>query len=142
MMDLTTSGQEFDQTIKGDIRYNTARATAISIPDSASTTLPQNSNNTVRVSVKNTTGVGRTFTLLSTNGDVTGPNVYIAPNSTALVTGTLKPTATPGTDVSGLIAVVSNGSALSPLLNSQGFFFDLQTLAAFPYQYTVGPPSA
>jgi hypothetical protein len=138
MMDLTTSGQEFDQNIKGDISYNTARATAVSLPDSAATTLPQGSNNTVQVNVKNTTGVGRTFTLLSTNGDVTGPNVYIAPNSTALVTGTLTPTADPGTDVSGLVAVVSNGSDLSPLLLSQGFFFDLQTLAAFPYEYTVG----
>ncbi len=141
MMDLTTSGQEFDQAIKGDISFNTARTTAISIPDSASTTLPQGSDNTLQVSVKNTTGVGRTFTLVSTNGDVSGSNVYIAPNSTALVTGTLTPTTDPGTDVNGLIAVVSNGSDLSPLLDSEGYFFDLQTLAAYPYEYTVGPPA-
>ena len=91
--------------------------------------------------MKNTTGVGRTFTLVSTNGDVSGSNVYIAPNSTALVTGTLTPTTDPGTDVNGLIAVVSNGSDLSPLLDSEGYFFDLQTLAAYPYEYTVGPPA-
>jgi len=142
MMDLTTSGKEFDQTIRGDISFNTARTTPVSIPDSSATVLPQGSSNTVSVQVTNTTGVGRTFTLLSTNGDVSGPNVYIAPNATALVTGTLTPTAAPATDVSGLIAVVSNGSALSPLLDSQGYFFDLQTLAAYPYEYTVGPPGS
>jgi Peptidase inhibitor I9 len=138
MMDLTTSGKEFEQTIKGNVAYNTARTTALTVPNSASTTLAQGSSNPVSFRVTNTTGVGRSFTLLSTNGDVSGPNVYIPAGATALVTGTLIPAAAPGTDVSGLIAVVSNGSDLSPLLTSEGFFFDLQTLAAVPYEYTVG----
>lgn len=136
-MDLTTSGHEFDQHVNGTVAYNTAQTTPVSIPDSASITLPASSTSALSVSVKNTTGVGRTFTLLSTNGDVSGPDVYIANGATALVPGTLTAGSSSG-DVSGLVAVVSNESDLSPLLTSEGYFFDLQTLAAYPYEYTVG----
>jgi hypothetical protein len=138
MMDLTTSGKEFDQHIAGTVSFNSAQTTAVSIPNSASVTVPSGGSRNVSVNVTNTTGVGRTFTLLSTNGEVSGPNVYIAAGASALVSGTISPAASAGTPVSGLIAVVSNGSALSPLLQSQGYFFDLQTLAAYPYAYTVG----
>jgi hypothetical protein len=87
--------------------------------------------------VTNTTGVGRSFALESVSGDIIGPNVYIPAGATALVTGTLTPTAAAGTVVNGELFVISNGSALSPLLVSQQFFFDTQTLAELPYEYTV-----
>jgi hypothetical protein len=140
MIDLTTSGKEFTQTVVGNVDYNTANVHFLNVPNSAAKKLAVGSKTIVAATVVNTTGLGRTFTLLSSNGDVAGPNVYIRAGGIALVTATLTPTAASGTAVSGEIAVVSNGSDLSPLLDSQGYFFDLQTLAVVPYAYTVGAP--
>jgi hypothetical protein len=139
MLDLTASGQEFDQKVTGQVAFNTSSIEAFNVPDSATTKLASGSSTTLKVGVTNTTGVGRQFSLASANGDVSGLSVYIAAGSTALVTGVLKPTAATGTDVKGSLVVVSEGSPLSPLLDADGFFFDDQTLAVAPYEYTVGP---
>jgi hypothetical protein len=139
MIDLTESGMEFTQTVTGSVSYNVGVTSAITAPDSAATDITEGQTQPVSVMVKNTTGVGRTFQLLSTNGDVTGPSVYIGSGTTKKVTGTVTAPSNPGV-VSGQIFVVSNGSALSPLLDSQGYFFDLQSEAAFPYEYTDVAP--
>lgn len=138
MIDLTTSGKEFTQTVTGQVSYDTANIQAFNVPNSAAKQFAAGSNTTLRVGVTNTTGVGRTFALMSDNGDITGPNVYIPAGATVLVTGALTPTAAVGTVVSGQLYVVSNGSDLSPLLVSDEFTFDLQTLSQVPYEYTVG----
>ena len=137
MVDLTESGKEFTQTVTGTIAYDKAIVHALAVPDSASTSLAGGSITPVSVVVVNTTGIGRTFTLLSTNGDVAGPNVYIRAGGAAIVTATLTPTAASGTVVSGQIGVISNPSALGPTLVAGGYFFDDQTLALLPYEYTV-----
>ena len=139
MMDLTESGMEFTQTVTGSVSYNAGVTSAISAPDSTSTDLAPGETEAVSVTVKNTAGVGRTFTLQSTNGDVSGPAVYIGSGTTKKVTGVMTAPSTPGV-VQGQIVVVSNGSSLSPLLDSEGYFFDLQSAAAFPYEYTDGAP--
>ena len=65
-LNLTTSGQEFSQTIKGTVTFNNSGVTLLSgLPTSASTTLAQGSTNTIQLQVTNTTGVGRTFTFTS-----------------------------------------------------------------------------
>jgi hypothetical protein len=142
MLDLTTSGKEFDQTVTGQVDYNTARIEPFNIPDSASTKLAAAGRTTLKVAVTNTTGVGRKFSLASTNGEVTGAAVYITAGSTALVTAVLSPTADAGSVVKGSIVVISTGSSLSSLLSEDGFFFDDQTLAEVPYQYTVAPTAS
>jgi hypothetical protein len=137
MVDFTESGKEFTQTVTGKVSFNTANVVGDVVPNTPTRKLAAGSHNAVLVAVTNTTGVGRDFTLLSTNGDVTGPDVYIPAGASALVTGTLTPTAASGTAVTGEIAVVSEGSALSSTLEAAGYFFDLQTLALLPYSYTV-----
>jgi hypothetical protein len=137
MVDLTESGHEFSQTVTAKVTFNTARVTPEVVPNTPTHKYAAGSSVPVSVAVTNTTGIGRDFTLLSTNGDVSGPNVYIPSGASALVSGTLTPTGSSGTPVSGELAVVSEGSSLSPLLNANGFFFDDQTVALFPYSYTV-----
>ena len=136
MVDQVESGMEFTQTVTGSVSYNVGNVSAISAPDSSSVSITEGQTSPISVTVENTTGVGRTFQLLSTNGDVSGPSVYIASGGRKKVTGVITAGSTPG-DVQGGVFVVDNGSDLSPLLNSEGFFFDLQSVAAFPYEYTV-----
>ena len=138
MLDLTTSGKEFTQHVTGNISYDTSDVRAYHVPDSSSTTVAAGSTTTVQAAVKNTTGVGRSFELTSTGGDVTGSPVYIPAGATVLVTGALTPTAASGTLVSGQIVVLSISSDLSDNLSSQGYFFDPQTIAEIPYTYKVG----
>jgi hypothetical protein len=141
MLDLTASGKEFDQKVSAQADYNTARIEPFNIPDSATTKLASGSSTTLKVAVTNTTGVGRQFALATTNGEGAGSPVYITAGSTALVNGSLSPNAAVGTDVTGTLAVISETSSLSPLLDADEFFFDDQTLAELPYEYTVGPAS-
>ncbi len=137
MLDLTTSGKHFEQVVKGTVAYNTSSVDPYSVPDSASTTLAPGASTTLRVGVTNTTRVGRTFQLTSADESVTGNPVYIPAGATVLVTGTLKVTAAAGTVVSGQLIVQSNGSDLSTSLAEQGYFFDAQSVAELPYEYTV-----
>jgi hypothetical protein len=138
MIDATESGHEFTQTVTGKASYNTAKAKVVSgLPTATTTHLAAGSKRTVSVNMINTTGVGRTFFLESLSADIIGPGVYIPSGATALVAGTLTSTGGSGSAVTGTLYVVSNNSDLSPLLNSQGFFFDTQTLTSFPYAYSV-----
>jgi Subtilase family/Peptidase inhibitor I9 len=138
MIDATESGHEFTQTVTGKASYNSAKAKVLSgLPTATTTHLAAGSRRTVSVNLTNTTGIGRTFSLESLSDDIIGPGVYIPSGATALVTGTLTSTGPSGSAVTGTLYVVSNNSSLSPLLNSQGFFFDTQTLTSFPYAYSV-----
>jgi hypothetical protein len=141
LLELTTSGKEFDQTVKGSVGYNQSTVHAYNLPTSTSTKVAAGSSTTLQFAVTNTTGVGRTFGIAST-GDITGPDVYIPAGTTSLVTATLKPTAAVGTAVTGQLTVTTSGSALSAYLDSQGYFFDDQSLAVLPYAYTVSAPSS
>ncbi len=56
-LNLTTSGNEFSQVVKGDVTFNNSGVTVLSgLPTSASTTLAQGSTNTVQLQITNTTG--------------------------------------------------------------------------------------
>ena len=138
MLDLTTSGKEFLQTVHGTVRYNTGDVRAYDVPDSAKSVVAAGSTKVVRLGVTNPTAIGRTFTITSTNKDIAARNVYIAPGATSIVTAKLTPSAPATTVVSGLLTVQTNGSKLSPLLKADGFFFDPQSVAQVPYEYTVG----
>jgi hypothetical protein len=131
-LNLTTSGNEFTQTVKGTLGFNQAKITTFALPTSAATTIPAGSTEPVTLGVTNTTGVGRSFTLTSTAGDLSGgaasTPVYIAAGSTALVTATLTAKAAVGTAVQGTLNVVTNTSSIGRT----------QVLAALPYAYTVG----
>jgi hypothetical protein len=138
MIDLTTSGKEFTQTVIGNVSYDSANVHFVNVPDSASKKL---AGSAVAALVVNTTGIGRTFSLQSLSatgpGDISGPDVYIRAGGVALLTATITPAGPSGTVETGELYAVSNGSDLSPLLTSEGFFVDSQTLAEEPYTYTV-----
>jgi hypothetical protein len=136
-IDLTTSGKEFTQTVTGDVDYNTANVHFVNVPNSAAKKLAAGSTTIVAAAVVNTTGIGRTFSLQSAAGDIVGSDVYIRAGAAAILTAALIPTATSGTVVTGELYAVSSNSDLSPLLVSEGDFFDSQTLAEVPYAYTV-----
>ena len=131
---LETSGQEFSQTINGDVAFDDSGVTVLSgLPTAATTTLAQGTPQTVQLQVTNTTGVGRTFSFTSSVGDIAPVSTYIAAGVTELVSLTLTPTAAPATVVSGTLAVTTNTSSKrSP---------NQPTLAVLPYTYTVGPPA-
>jgi hypothetical protein len=139
-LNLTESGLEFSQTIKANLAYNQDRFTVISgVPTSPATMISPSSPQSLLMSVTNTTGVGRSFSLTSSNGEVSSTPVYISAGATALVTGTITPTAAPGTVVAGTINLTSNDSAPPP---RRGPSFVTQTLAQIPYTYTVATPPA
>jgi hypothetical protein len=139
MIDLTTSGKEFTQTIHGDIAHNVSAVHAYNVPDSAGAKFAAGSSTMLQLAVTNTAGVGRTFNVTSSNGDITGPAVYIPAGATVVVTATLKPSAAAGTVVSGQLTVQSNASPPSQqLVDEIGYVPDPQSAAILPYQYTVG----
>jgi Subtilase family len=129
---LTTSGEEFSQTVNGNVSFDNPGVLVMSgLPTTATTTLAQGTPQTVDLDVTNTTGVGRTFSFTSSAGDIAPVSTYIAAGVSELVTLTLTPTAAPGTVVSGTLAVTTNTSSKrSP---------NQPTLAVLPYTYTVGP---
>jgi hypothetical protein len=131
---LTTSGQEFSQTINGDVTFNTTSVTELSgLPANASTMVASGSSQPVLLEVTNTTGVGRTFTFASNQTDIAPVSTYIPAGVTELVTLHLAPTAAVGTVVSGQLTVTTNTSSRrSPAQ---------PTVAVLPYTYTVGPAS-
>ncbi|WP_375480937.1 peptidase [uncultured Jatrophihabitans sp.] len=134
-LNLTVSGKEFEQTVKGDVGYDQGSVSVYSLPTTASTTIASNATRAVSLGVKNPTGTGRSFSLVSSNGELTSTPVYIPAGATALVTGTITPKAAVGTTVTGTISVVSNTSS-----TARGF--TTQTIASLPYSYTVVSPPA
>jgi hypothetical protein len=132
-LNLTVSGLEFTQVVHGQVTYNQLQVSASGLPASASTTIASGSSTAVSLSVKNSASAGRSFTVRSAAGDLTGgavtTPVYLAPGATGPVTVTRTPAAAFGTVVQGILDVVSNTS-----VNNQS-----QVIAAIPYTYTVGP---
>ena len=58
---LTTCGNEFSQTINGDVTFDNSGVTVLSgLPTATTTTLAQGTPQTVQIQMTNTTGVGRT----------------------------------------------------------------------------------
>jgi hypothetical protein len=131
---LTTSGQEFSQTVNGDVTFDDSGVTVLSgLPSSAATTIAAGTSQTVSLQVQNTTGVGRTFSFTSAAGDIAPVSAYIPAGVTELVTLKLAPTASAGTVVTGSLVVTTNTSATRTPAQP--------TLAVLPYTYTVGPPA-
>jgi hypothetical protein len=128
MLRLTTSGKEFTQEVHGAVGYDRSDAFAYNLP-AVGSTVAAKSSRPLYFRVTNTTGVGRTFRLSATGGDITpGAPVYLAAGATALFTATLAPVAAAGTAVTGVVNVLSNTSVAG----------GSQTIAALPYGYTVG----
>ena len=142
-LNLTTSGNEFSQMVKGDVTFNNSGVTVLSgLPTSASTTLAQGSTNTVQLQITNTTGIGRTFTFSSNQAapaDIAPMSTYIAAGVTKLVTLTLTPNAAPATVVTGNLTVANTTSAPGPRGTRPAT--NVSTEAVLPYTYTVGPPA-
>lgn len=132
-LNLTVSGLEFTQLVKGNVTYSQAQVTAANLPTSASTTIASGGSFTVDLTVKNSANVGRSVTVKSAAGDLAGgavsTPVYLAAGVTGLVTANITPTAAAGTVVQGVLDVVSNTSVTN----------QTQVVAALPYTYTVGP---
>ena len=64
-------GQEFSQTINGDVTFDNSGVTVLSgLPTVATTALAQGTPQTVQLQVTNTTGVGRTFSFTSSVADI------------------------------------------------------------------------
>jgi hypothetical protein len=135
-LDLTVSGKEFTQAVSGTFGYDEAVVDDYGTLPTSTTTKVKGST-PVDVRVTNTTGVGRTFTLVPTGKDITdmtditggavAAGVYLPPGVTGLLTATV-PTAKAGTVAGGTLDVVSDTSVpKSP-----------ETIAALPYTYTVG----
>jgi hypothetical protein len=81
------------------------------------------------VTVTNTANVGRTFTVRSAAGDITGVTpVYIPSGGTGTIAFSVAPKATPGTVVTGILTVISNTSVTN----------QTDTFASLPYTYTAG----
>jgi subtilase family protein len=143
VLNLTTSGEEFSQVVKGNVTFNDSGVTVDSgLPTSASTTLAQGSTNTVQLEVTNTTGVGRTFTFSSSQAapaDIAPVSAYIPAGVTQLVSLTLTPNAAPGTVVTGNLTVANTTSAPTPVRRPPP---NQSTEAVLPYTYTVGPPAS
>jgi Subtilase family len=138
---LETSGQEFSQTINGDVSFDNSGVLVMSgLPTAATTTLAQGTPQTIQLDVTNTTGVGRTFSFTSSAGDIAPVSTYIAAGVSELVTLTLTPTAAPGTVVAGTLAVTTNSSVPPPRPGRPAP--PMPTLAVLPYTYTVGPAVA
>jgi Subtilase family len=126
---LTVSGLEFRQVVEGAVTYNQLKVTEAGLPSDPSTTLAAGTSDPVTVTIKNTANVGRTFTVKSSAGDVTGITpVYIPAGQTGAVTFSSTPVAAPGTVVTGTLTVLSNTSATN----------QTDTFAALPYTYTAG----
>jgi hypothetical protein len=132
-LNLTVSGNEFSQVVSGNVAYNQVQVSAAGLPASASTTIASGGSQAVSLTVRNSANVGRSFTVKSAAGDLTGgavtTPVFLAAGATGLVTATITPTAAVGTVVQGVLDVVSNTS-----ISSQ-----TDVIAALPYTYTVGP---
>ena len=133
-LDLTTSGKEFTQDVAGTVGYDRSSVFAYDLPQGA--TAKAGSSTPQYFRITNTTGIGRSFTLSSAQGDLTGgavaTPVYLAPGSTALFTADLVPTAAAGSTVSGSVVVSSNTSVTN----------GSQQIATLPYSYTVAAASA
>jgi Peptidase inhibitor I9 len=134
-LNLTTSGNEFLQNVAGTVLFNAVKVGApTGLPTVATTTISPSSPRTVSVQVKNTAGVGRSFSLTTANHDLaTGAAatpVYIPADSTALLTTTITPTAAATTVVAGTLNVISNTSSTRNPTT--------QTFDQIPYTYTVG----
>ncbi len=132
-LNLTESGLEFTQLVTGNVSFNQVHASASGLPASAGTTLTGGGSFPVSVSVTNNANVGRSFTLRSTvAGDITGgaasTAVFIPAGGTGTLTTNITPKAATGTVVSGTLSVTSNTSVRN----------GSQTIATFPYTYTVG----
>lgn len=142
-LNLTTSGNEFSQVVKGNVTFNNSGVTVLSgLPTSASTTLAQGSTNTVQLQITNTTGIGRTFTFSSNQAapaDIATMSTFIAAGVTRLVSLTLTPNAAPGTVVTGNLTVSNTTSAPPPRGTRPPT--NISTEAVLPYTYTVGPPA-
>jgi hypothetical protein len=132
-LNLTVSGLEFSQVVQGSVSYNQVQVSAANLPASASTTIAAGGSFPVDLSVRNNAHAGRSFTVKSAAGDLTGgaatTPVYLAAGLTGPVTVSITPTAAPGTVVQGILDVVANTS-----ISTQ-----TQVIAALPYTYTVGP---
>jgi hypothetical protein len=134
-LNLTTSGQEFTQNVDGTLAFNTSQVSVISgLPTSPTTTISPSAPVAVNVNVTNTSGVGRSFSLASTAGDLSGgaaaSPVYLSAGASAQLTTTIVPIAAPGTVVTGTLNVVSNTSTTARNLTTQVF-------GQFPYTYTA-----
>jgi hypothetical protein len=132
-LNLTTSGLEFRQVVSGTVSYNQVQVSASGLPSDPGTTLASGGSFPVTVSVTNTASVGRSFTLKSAAGDLSGgavsTPVFVPAGQTATLTANLTPAAVAGTVVQGTLNVVSNTSVVN----------QTQLIGAFPYTYTVGP---
>jgi hypothetical protein len=85
-LNLTTSGNKFSQTVNGDVTFNNSGVSVVSgLPTSAKTMLPQGVSQPVTLTVRNTTGVGRTFTFSSNAGDIGPVSTFIAAGDTKSV---------------------------------------------------------
>lgn len=131
-LNLTESGLEFTQLVTGNVSFNQVHASASGLPSSAGTTLTGGSSTPVLVTITNNANVGRSFTLRSSAGDITGgaasTAVFIPAGGTGTLTTSLTPEAAASTVVSGTLSVISNTSVRNRS----------QTVATFPFTYTVG----
>jgi hypothetical protein len=129
-LNLTVSGLEFRQVVTGTVAFNQVQpVTESGLPAAPSTTLAAGTSYPASVTVTNTASVGRTFTVRSATGDITGITpAYIPSGGTATIAFSITPTATPGTVVTGTLTVTSNTSVTN----------QADTFASLPYTYTAG----
>jgi hypothetical protein len=139
-LNLTTSGNEFNQVVSGSIGINVDSAKVLNgLPTSSATLITSGTSHAVNLRVTNTTGVGRSFTLTSSvsptdlSGGAASTPVYIPAGASALMTTNIVPAsaATP-TVVAGTLNVISNTSTTARNLTTQ-------LIAQFPYTYTDQP---
>jgi hypothetical protein len=132
-LNLTVSGLEFSQVVHGHVSYNQVQVSALDLPTSATTTIAAGGSQAVSLSVTNSASAGRSFTVKSAAGDLSGgavaAPVYLPAGTTGPVTANITPTAAVGTVVQGVLDVISNTSIAN----------QAQVIAALPYTYTVGP---
>jgi hypothetical protein len=128
-LNLTVSGLEFRQVVTGTVAYNQVHVTEAGLPADPGTTLTGGTSYPASVTVTNTANVGRTFTVRSAAGDISGITpVYIPSGGTGTIEFSITPTATSGTVVTGTLTVTSNTSVTS----------QADTFASLPYTYIVG----
>jgi hypothetical protein len=129
-LNLTVSGLEFRQVVTGTVAYNQVQpVTASGLPAGAGTTLTAGTGYPASVTVTNTASAGRTFTVRSTAGDITGITpAYIPAGQTGTIAFAVTPTAVSGTVVTGTLTVTSNTSVAN----------QADTFASLPYTYTAG----
>ena len=129
-LNLTVSGLEFRQVVTGTVAYNQVQpVTASGLPAGAGTTLTAGTGYPASVTVTNTASAGRTFTVRSTAGDITGITpAYIPAGQTGTVAFAVTPAAASGTVVTGVLTVTSNTSVTN----------QADTFASLPYTYTAG----